>query len=167
MKLQILFGFLIALCLFALPNFVFGQGGSGIGSLPATTSSADEQVTVKPGDQPVTNEDGVTVTNNGTSNGNATMTPKKGTKDSKTTVDTKSGFEGAIDGLDDNDVVSLGSSNGATISGKGGTVNMKGNSTATVTNNASGPNAKSIKVNTPSGGSISVLPGMTVPITTP
>jgi len=158
---SLIFGLLALVCLFAAapPTLASPLAAFELATDPGTT-------TLKPGDPAHTNEDGVTAENPSGSGGNVTINPTKGDKNSKTTVKTKTNAEFSVSGLDENDTVDMGSSNAATISGKGGTVNMKGNSTATVTNTAD-KNGKDITVNTPNGGTVTVKPGCTVPISTP
>lgn len=147
---------LVCLCMTAPPLF----------AAPAFELATDpSSTTLKPGDS-CTNEDGVTVDNHSGSSGNISMTPQKGDKKSKTTVTAKTNAEFSVTGLDENDIVNMGSSNAATISGDGGTINMKGNSTVTVTNTAD-KGGKDITVKTPNGGTVTVKPGCTVPISTP
>ena len=119
---------------------------------------------VEPGEC-FTNGDQVTACTDKESKKNATITPSKGSKKSKTTVTTESKWIGTVDGIDANDRVSLGSSNTATVSGSGGSVKVGGNSTVTVINN--GVNvATPIAVSLPSGTSVQVWPGGSVTITT-
>lgn len=141
------------------------KGDDTIGANPAKATDegkAGRSKKVKPGECHE-NSDGVTVCNDKDSSGNAKVNPKSGTSGSETTVTTGTGFEGSIDGIDSNDTVDLGSSNDATVSGNGGTVNTGGGSTTTVTNGTGGGD---MTVNTPSGSTVTVPPGSSATVTT-
>ena len=119
---------------------------------------------VKPGEC-YTNEDGVTACTGKESKRSAEITPSKGSTKSKTTVTSRTNWDGTVDGIDANDRVLLSSSNNATITGSGGSVKVSGNSTVTVINN--GTNAATpIGISLPSGTSLQVWPGGSVTITT-
>ncbi len=119
---------------------------------------------VKPGEC-YTNEDQVTACTDKESKRSAEITPSKGSTKSKTTVTSKTSWDGTVDGIDANDRVSLGSNNTATITGSGGSVKVSGSSTVTVINN--GVNAAMpIGISLPSGTSLQVWPGGSVTITT-
>jgi hypothetical protein len=136
-------------------------GGNDIGSIPAAAQKGTKK-TIHPGDCH-TNGDGVKVCNGEASSGNATIDPKDGDEASATTVDTKSGFQGKIEGTDSNDTVNLGSGNKATVSGSGSTINVSGGSTITVQNAAGGGD---MTVNLPSGDHVSVPAGSSVVVHT-
>lgn len=116
---------------------------------------------IEPGEPTATNPDGVGVTNAAGSSGNANMNPASGCggAGATTAVNTQTGFEGSITGLDANDTANLGSSNEATVSGNGGNVVLSGGSTVTVSNGNGGGN---MTVTLPSGAKATVLPGSSV-----
>lgn len=159
-----------------LPKATTG-GSEGIGSLPRHKGTAlpyeptggdtiaKGKKKVKPGESHK-NEDGVELTNDEDSGGNATIDPEHGDDRSSTTVDTKTGFEGTVTGVDANDVVDLGSSNTASVSGTGGTVVMSGGSNVTVTNTtpAETANAGAITIDMPSGTKLTVHPGSSITV---
>lgn len=132
-----------------------------VGTLPAMAGNGQEASSkrhkVKPG-QEHTNKDGVTVDNAEDSDGNAFIDPKKGTTGSSTTVDTNTGFEGEISGLDSNDTINIGSSNTVTVNTDGGTVNIGGGSSVTITTS---PTGGTTTVNLNSGQQVSLPPGTT------
>ena len=97
--------------------------------------------------------------------GNATIDPKDGNANSATTVDTNTGFEGDISGLDGNDTVDLSSSNTVNVSGTGGSVEVSGGSTVNVSNTGPAGGAN-IDVTLPSGTTINVGPGSNITINT-
>jgi len=153
---------LLALSLTAGAQIVGSGGSESVGSLPgklveeAPCSSASK---VKPGSS-ATNNAGVTVSNDSTSTGDASLSPGdgQGKSDCASNVVTKSGFKGDVDGLDSDDSVSVGAHNDASVSGTGGTVALGGHSTTTVTNTGTPPGAP-IHVITPDGISHDVPPG--------
>lgn len=167
-----------------LPKATTG-GSEGIGSLPrhkgtalpyeptggGSTRGGDTiakgKEKVKPGESHK-NEDGVELTNDEDSSGDATIDPEHGDDGSSTTVDTKTGFEGSVTGIDANDVVDLGSSNTASVAGTGGTVVMSGGSNVTVTNTtpAGTVNADVITIDMPSGTKLTVHPGSSITVET-
>jgi len=182
---------IVAALLFAAspPAQAIAPQGDSVGTLPADhpedLASHDGKPEHKPDGQDSagsphrvkrgethTNEDGVTVTNNEDSSGNAEIDPKKGTGNSSTEVDTKTGFEGKIAGIDSNDEVDLASSNDVEVEGTGGTVTVSGGSTVKITNTNPAPPqggtsaGASITVTLPSGNSLTVPAGSTVTITT-
>jgi hypothetical protein len=131
---------------------------------PEEIEPAGTKEKVKPGEAH-TNNDGVTVDNDSDSTGNATIDPKDGSGNSQTDVDTQTGFEGDISGIDNNDTVDLGSSNDVNVSGTGGNVSASGGSTVNVSN--TGPvGGGNINVTLPSGTTINVGPGSNVTINT-
>lgn len=69
-----------------------------------------------------------------------------------------------IDGVDAGDNVIVATNSRSTITGTGGSVNVGSGSSVTVTNNAP-PGGGNMTVNLPGGSTITVLPGMTVPVT--
>lgn len=147
--------------------------GEGIGSLPTAIYEPHDRPAqsghkVKPGDDPYTNGDGVTVTNDEESSGNMTIDPADGVEGDVTKCKSKSGFDGSIANIDANDVVSLGSSNIADVSGTGGTVTVGGNSAVNVTNTTQpgAPGAESMWINLQGGTTLEVAPGSTVKVTT-
>jgi hypothetical protein len=157
------------IALTALLALTSPQGNSeSIGSLP-TPSLVEE--TVCSGSQKVppgsshTNGDGVTVENDPSSSGNATISPDGGGPNCASNVVSKSGFEGAVNGIDVNDTVALGSGADATVSGTGGSVSISGGSTVTVTN-TNGPGGGVINVFLPSGNTATVGPGSSVTFNT-
>ena len=155
MKLETLVGIFFLLCTFMVPT-ALASGGDAIGSLPAAT--AEQSETVKPGESHE-NEDGVNVENSMKSGGDAKVNPKKGNKNSATTVTTKSRFDGTISGLDSNDTVNMGSSNTGEVKGDGGRVNLSGGCRVTVTNTSTALNPKIMTVSLPSGATATVAPG--------
>lgn len=112
---------------------------------------------VRPGEN-ATNNDGVTVTNDAGSAGDAYVDPKAGCGNgaSVSKVRTKVGFEGTVEGLDANDSVTLSSSNTATVKGDGGSVTISGGSTVTVEVE---PGGAPISVTLPSGTTTTVNSG--------
>lgn len=175
--LALLFGLiaLFALCGYsnatqAVAATSFGPDDEMVGTLPAFVDPGDldrwgkgsKKEKVRPGDE-YCNVDGVCVKNTKDSNGNATVDPRGGTSNAATTVATRTGFEGEISGLDSNDTADLGSSNEATVSGEGGTVNVGGGSKVTVQNGEGGGD---MTVNLPSGTTVTVSPGSTTTVTT-
>lgn len=107
------------------------------------------------------NKDEVTVCNDGDpSDGDFTVNPKSGGKNSKTTVDAKNDAVGSVDGIDGNDTVNCAHGSNVQISGTGGTVNANSGSQGTVTNN--GPPGSEIRVNI-GGGHVNVPAGVTIP----
>jgi hypothetical protein len=115
---------------------------------------------VAPGAQH-TNTDGVTVVNDGSSHGNATIDPSGGTATAVTTVRTRTGFVGAIRGLENDDRVSIGSSNTATVTGEGGSISVGGGSTVTITNTST---QATIQVTLASGATVNVAPNSSVTV---
>lgn len=148
----------LLLCLVLFCPLAAAVQGSGIGSLPGAVDAADGK-TVKPGEKH-TNKDGVGVTNDATSKGNAKITPENGTGngDDTTTVTTKSGFIGSVAGINSRSTVNLGAKNDCNVSGTGGTVNATGSSKGTITNTAPAGGGN-IFVYIPSGGCVTVAPG--------
>ena len=141
-------------CVGTLPMSSGGNGANSGGNAGGTQGKSKPHK-VKPGETH-TNEDGATVSNSEDSEGNAFIDPKNGGGSSSTTITTKTGFEGSIDGIDANDTVKPGSSNTGTINGNGGTVQLSGNSTWTINNGTGGGN---MTVTTPAGNSVTIPPG--------
>jgi len=108
-----------------------------------------------------TNKDGVKVCNDKDSNGDFTIDPKTGSKNSETTVEAKNDAEGTVEGIDSNDTVNCANGSNVTISGTGGTVNANSGSSGTV-QNTNAPGGADITINI-GGGSIQVPPGSTIP----
>ncbi len=97
---------------------------------------------IAPGD---THSNGdVTVTNAATSHGNATETPWQGAENTDTTeVHCGQQFQGSVDGIEGNDSVELGGRSGSEsapigITGGGGTITMRSDTWAAVSNTGSG-----------------------------
>lgn len=118
----------------------------------------------KPGES-VSNNDGVTLSNDAQSNGDASLDPKGGTASCNSTARTKTGFKGTIDGLDTGDSAILASSNTATVTGTGGYVSVSGGSVVTVSC-VSAPGATAMTVGLPGGSTATVSPGSSVTFTT-
>jgi len=116
--------------------------------------------TIKPGEMK-TNLDGVTVTNDKDSKKNATMTPKRGSSDSKTKVKLPRDTKGRVDDIDSSDTVDVGNGSEVTITGTGGTVNVGAGATVTVINTAPLGGGTPILVTTPSGVTVTVPAGST------
>lgn len=141
-----------------------GAVGASSPNEESSTNPDSRKQKVKPGNSHC-NSDGVCVANGEESRGDAIIDPKEGSESSITEVDTKSGFEGEISGLDSNDIVNLGSSNTCGVTGTGGTVTCSGGSTVGVTN-VGGDGATNMTVNLPSGSTVTVPPGSNVDIST-
>jgi hypothetical protein len=146
----------------ALPLAASPAASDSVGTLPGPATSQpapkDKKAKVRPGDTH-TNGDGVTVTNDKESTGDATVDPKEGNAESDTTVVCKTGFQGTVSGLDFTDTVRIRSNSTATVtSNDGGNVQLSGGSTVTVTN-TSGDGGRPINVTTGGGTSVSIPPG--------
>jgi hypothetical protein len=90
------------------------------------------------------------------SGGTATITPGKGASDeTDSSVSTTSQFKGTISGIESGDTVKLGHSANATVTGEGGTVDIRASSSVTVINTGSG---SAITVTLP-GGTTATVPG--------
>jgi len=157
---------LFALCALSAGAMAFngtvgGLSDRGSGD-PNEVVSKVKKKKVKPG-QNHCNTDGVCVTNNQESSGDATVDPEVGSGISETTVTTQSGFEGTITGIDANDTVNLGPSNNGSVSGAGGTVNTGSSSTLTISNGTGGGN---MTVNLVGGSEITIPPGNSIQLST-
>lgn len=119
------------------------QPGGG----PGWGGAGDQRVTVKPG-QSFTNANGVTITTDINSQGNASINVGGPTRQT-TSVRTKTGWKGTVTGIKIDDVVQLTASNHAKIQGDGGTVQGGGNSLIEVKD--TGPNGMPTKVELSSG----------------
>ena len=157
---------LLVSALLFVPPLAHAGGNNLIGTLPdkaqLDTAPGGTSTKVKPGESKC-NGDGVCVDNK-SKRKKITMTPGEGKGDasSETTVNTPTGADSDISGIDGNDTVTLGSSNTGNISGTGGTVNVSGGSTVTVTCDP-GTGSTPITVNV-SGTTITVNPGSSVDI---
>tara|TARA_R110000851_G_scaffold120002_2_gene248110 strand:- start:933 stop:1430 length:498 start_codon:yes stop_codon:yes gene_type:complete len=153
--------------LLALPSNVFaidGHEDPTEGERPASTTAHR----LNRGESH-TNLDEVTLTVDEESTGKASIDPKKGSKTSKTTVRTKTGWIGKVAGIDSNDEVVLGSSSEGSIEGTGGEVSIAGGSTVTVTNTTANPNGTAtgqITCTLPSGAVVTIPPGSSATFTT-
>jgi hypothetical protein len=162
MKHALAFLIAIGLCWASYGQTAGGGGGDAIGSLPHTLwtepGPCSGSSKVKAGAS-AENLDGVSVSNDAASKGEASLSPGDGagTPDCASNVVTKNGFEGTIDGLDVNDTVSVGANNTTTVTGKGGYVALGGHSTTTVTNNAP-LGGYNMTVVTPDGNTTTVPP---------
>lgn len=158
----------IVTLLLALPvsaSFATQTGQTQAGA--STDARPVAEKSIKPGDDCHTNGDGVKVCNTGsTGDGKFTINPQTGSADSATTVKARNNAKGDVTGIDGNDTVKV--SNGAdiTVSGSGGTVNVGSGGAAKVTNtNAPGTNPPGANITVTVGsGTVTVLPGMTVPV---
>lgn len=119
---------------------------------PAPQHPSGDRETVTPGEC-FTNGDGVEVCS---TKKRAHVTPRDGDAQSATQVDSQTGFEGSVSGLDANDTVNLASHNTVTIEGDGGTVLASGSSTLTVTN---GTARGTLMIELQNGNQIYVPPG--------
>ncbi len=157
-----------------LPATSAGGGSSGgIDTVPHTAPDVIGESTTSPESKPkkkkvkkgksYTNGDEVTVTNDEDSNGDITIDPAGGDKNSKTTCKSTTNFVGSISGIDGNDVVMLSSSNTASVSGVGGSISLSGGSSVTITNGLGGGNMTCFL---PSGGYMIIAPGSSVFVTT-
>lgn len=145
----------------------------------STTSTPVSSTTPKPGnttkvDPPGRGERNGTVVVNGNyqgdypqhagSAGSARLRNVQGSP-TNTAVTTDNGFRGEISNLEAGDTVSMSVNNHGTISGNGGTITLSGRSTVTVTNTAAVGSGSNMTVNMP-GGSITIPPGVTIPVVT-
>jgi len=164
------------------PNPVLGAGGAVATSPGWPSAAAPERasapgrsvppgtgagsINVKPGEDEGNGD--VSVDNNSNNSGeNARITPP-GTSNPDSTssaVNTDTGFEGVVSGIESGDTVELGSANTATVTCVGGSVVMGGGSTVTIHNNGTaGAKATPIVVTT-QGVTVQVPPGSPVVIT--
>lgn len=131
---------------------------------PPPTPPPTRPHNVTPGQQH-TNNDHVKVDNFTASHGDATIDPKDGTGTITTTVRTRTGFQGAISGLDSDDTVAIGSNNTNTkVEGEGGATITQGGGSRVEYKNTSA--TMDLTVTLSSGNSVIVPPGQRVIVQT-
>lgn len=121
---------------------IFGFGLQSVSLAMANVPGGNASRVIAPGD---THSNGdVTVANSAGSHGNATETPWQGAENSDATeVHCGQQFQGSVDSIEGNDSVELGSRSGSeaspvSITGGGGTITMRSDTWASVSNTGSG-----------------------------
>lgn len=145
-----------------------GNAFHGAGAPAETSEPPPPKLIVQPGETKSNGD--VTVTNSSQGGTIVTVSPKTGDSTSQSTVSTNPGFQGAISGVDANDMVNLSSRQGdpmgmpIMVNTEGGTVSVKGGSHVSITNAASSGAATLVKLQ--NGTGFTMGPGSSVTILT-
>jgi hypothetical protein len=150
----------LGLSLCVLPSLADDKNNQPPRPTPKEKGPCSGTANVGPGAS-ATNNDGVTVSTNGPSQGSATLTPSNGTANCKTVANAGAGWSGYIKGLDSDDFASAAGGGIGSISGTGGVVSVGGGSY--LVTNTSQPGGTTMTVNW-SGGPTLLLPGQSVQI---